>query len=336
MEMKHACKLCSRHFSNGRALGGHMRSHVISAGVGAAASTASVSTSSADEQRPQPQPQPATPAASYILRENPKRSIKLTDPEYFSSSFLAPVDHAESSIVQDQESDIESSPRAGAGGGATARRQRSKRRRRASPPPPLDFEPASSVSDATPEEDVAVSLIMLSRDTWKPKPEPEPTANAEPDNGSNKARTRFECNACKKVFRSFQALGGHRAGFKNGKVRCVGLSVERPSTVRNGFQSDSVINDNVDGPKASLHPCPFCPRVFSSGQALGGHKKSHLKSSHDNGNGNSSDAIVNSVPASSSSSPVIGFIDLNLPAPVDDEFEMSAVYDAEFDQTKMA
>jgi C2H2-type zinc finger len=75
--------------------------------------------------------------------------------------------------------------------------------------------------------------------------------------------------------------------------------------------------------------------VFSSGQALGGHKKSHLKSLHYNGNGNSSDAIVSSVPASSSSSPV-RFIDLNLPAPIDDEFEMSAVYDAEFDQIKMA
>ncbi|XP_078155761.1 zinc finger protein ZAT9-like [Carex rostrata] len=331
MEMKHTCKLCSRHFSNGRALGGHMRSHVISAGGSGVASTASDSASSGDEQKPQP----ATPA-SYVLRENPKRSIKFTDPEYFSSSFLAPVDHGESSIVQDQESDIESSPRAGAGGGATARRVRSKRRRRSSPPsPPIDFEPASSVSDATPEEDVAVSLIMLSRDSWNPKPDPEPTSTPEPDNGSNKARTRFECNMCKKVFRSFQALGGHRAGYKNGKVRCVGLSGEKPSTVINGFESDSLINDNVHGPKASLHPCPFCPKMFSSGQALGGHKKSHMKSSHDNGNVISSDAIVNSVPASSSSSPV-GFIDLNLPAPVEDEFEMSAVYDAEFDQIKMA
>lgn len=306
-----------------------MRSHVISAGGSGVASTASASASSGDEQKPQP----ATPA-SYVLRENPKRSIKFTDPEYFSS-FLAPVDHGESSIVQDQESDIESSPRAGAGGGTTARRVRSKRRRRSSPPPPIDFEPASSVSDATPEEDVAVSLIMLSRDSWKPIPDPEPTYTPEPDNGSNKARTRFECNMCKKVFRSFQALGGHRAGYKNGKVRCVGLSGEKPSTVRNGFESDALINDNVHGPKAGLHPCPFCPKMFSSGQALGGHKKSHMKGSHDNGNGISSDAIFNSVPASSSSSPV-GFLDLNLPAPVDDEFELSAVYDAEFDQIKMA
>jgi C2H2-type zinc finger len=311
-----------------------MRSHVISAGVGGAASATSVSTSSADDQRPQPEAQPATPA-SYVLRENPKRSIKLTDPEYFSSSYLVPVDHGESSIVQDQDSDIESSPRADTRGGAAARRQRSKRQRRASPTPALDFELASSVSDGTPEEDVAASLIMLSRDTWKPKPDTEPISNADPDSGSNKTRTQFECSACKKVFRSFQALGGHRAGFKNGRVRCVGLWSEKPSRVQNGFESDSLIHGNVDGSKTGLHPCPFCPKVFRSGQALGGHKKSHLKSSHDIGNGNSSDAIVNSVPPSSSSSPV-GFIDLNMPAPVDDEFEMSAVYDAEFDQIKMA
>ncbi|KAJ3689862.1 hypothetical protein LUZ61_019026 [Rhynchospora tenuis] len=331
MEMKHTCKLCSRHFSNGRALGGHMRSHVISAGGAVVASTPSVSTSSADEPEPQ-----GTNNASYVLRENPKRSIKLTDPEYFSSSYLAPMDNGESLVVQDQESDIESSPRTGPGGGSTARRQRSKRRRRAPPPPPpLELEPVSSVSDATTEEDVAVSLIMLSRDTWKPKPDPEPTSRPEPDNGSNKTRTRFECNVCKKVFRSFQALGGHRAGFKNGKVRCVGLSGEKQNMAQNGFESDSLINGNVNGLKPGFHPCPFCPKVFSSGQALGGHKKSHLKSLHDNANGDSSDAIVNSsVPGSSSSSPV-GFIDLNLPAPADDEFEMSAVYDAEFDQTKM-
>ncbi|ONK56293.1 uncharacterized protein A4U43_C10F6230 [Asparagus officinalis] len=66
--------------------------------------------------------------------------------------------------------------------------------------------------------------------------------------------------------------------------------------------------------------------VFSSGQALGGHKRSHVASAS---------AATITIAASSSSNliapvaPLIG-LDLNLPAPVEDDAEVSAVSDAEF------
>lgn len=170
MEKKHRyrCKLCFRKFANGRALGGHMRSHMMK----------------------------------------------------FS---------AEDSLPSSSESS-----------------------------------PASSISDTTPEEHVAHCLVMMSRDTWHRRYEEE---------GEEKVivKNKYRCGECKKRFRSYQALGGHRASHKKIKV--------------GGVKS---------------HQCPFCRRIFSSGQALGGHKRSHF------------------IPNSSRISQVLS-LDLNLPAPADDD-----------------
>ncbi|CAN0877237.1 Zinc finger protein ZAT9 [Linum grandiflorum] len=51
-----------------------------------------------------------------------------------------------------------------------------------------------------------------------------------------------------------------------------------------------------------LHQCPYCDRVFSSGQALGGHKRSHFIGE------------TSSIRAPRNCSKDLGIIDLNLPA----------------------
>ncbi|CAN0896446.1 Zinc finger protein ZAT1 [Linum grandiflorum] len=63
--------------------------------------------------------------------------------------------------------------------------------------------------------------------------------------------------------------------------------------------------------KAKTHECPFCAKVFKSGQALGGHKRSHFIGASDHHDGNATVVIKSSASA--------GMIDLNLPAPVDEE-----------------
>ncbi|MFS7897681.1 putative transcription factor C2H2 family [Helianthus anomalus] len=64
----------------------------------------------------------------------------------------------------------------------------------------------------------------------------------------------FHCKTCNKPFRSFQALGGHRASHKRLKL--------------NDFLGQSPL-------KAKTHECSVCGQEFAIGQALGGHMRRH-------------------------------------------------------------
>ncbi|RZC69201.1 hypothetical protein C5167_032306 [Papaver somniferum] len=138
-------------------------------------------------------------------------------------------------------------------------------------------------------------------------------------NNSNKAKGLsskglFECKACKKVFNSHQALGGHRASHKKVKG-CFAAKNEmhqQQQQYQNDDQSilmdeDVITNDEyLVSPKSTMninqsferesyggspspmtskrkskvHECSICHRVFSSGQALGGHKRCHWVTSN--------------------------------------------------------
>ncbi|CAL9101534.1 zinc finger protein ZAT1-like [Musa acuminata AAA Group] len=318
---KHACNLCVRRFSNGRALAGHMRSHVIfAAGPPAPPQLHRDSSASVSSDRPaamqevvdEVEEEEKQVGVSYGLRMNPRKSFRLVDPEFSSSSSFAAVEPAGSGVVvQDLESETES-PRG-------HRRQAKRLRRDAASP--LDPEPASSVSDATPEEDVALCLMMLSRDSWADGVEEEVDPRPRPP--PRRGRSRYQCGACKKVFRSYQALGGHRANHKktNGCVPAVELRT---------CEADSA-DTNLD---VKVHECPFCFRVFSSGQALGGHKRSHFITSPPTVTDNSPTSVpppsMSPVTAATKSAGSIGLIDLNMPAPTDDDVELSAISGMDF------
>ncbi|KAJ4839822.1 hypothetical protein Tsubulata_010036, partial [Turnera subulata] len=380
---RHRCKLCFKTFSNGRALGGHMRSHLLNLPIppkpeeeyppiqlgedtesASSASPSSSSSSSEDEGGGEGEDK----GAYYGLRENPKRSIRLGDPEF---SFA--ID-AGSVVLQDRESETESSK--------NPTRRRSKRTRKflehqyyhhqrrgqeqdnnniiintninnnvikkhsfsklsKTTESWAEPEPVSSISDTTTEEDVAFCLMMLSRDKWKRKEqelyqyEQEEEAEAEKSieettdesdefykscksTTTKSARGKYKCETCNKVFKSYQALGGHRASHKKLKVSA---PIQEPADTNAGT-SGSV-------PEKKIHKCPYCNRIFSSGQALGGHKRSHVTGVA---------AAANTATATTSNSTKFGdnlsLIDLNLPAPVDDDdisqIELSAVSDAEF------
>lgn len=118
----------------------------------------------------------------------------------------------------------------------------------------------------------------------------------------------FECKACKKVFTSHQALGGHRASHK--KVK--GCFAARNDQFDDNINDDDVITHDeffpspkpissyqfnqgpsttapVSAPlvgaarrKSKVHKCTICNRIFTSGQALGGHKRCHWLTSNIN------------------------------------------------------
>ncbi|CAK9188407.1 unnamed protein product [Ilex paraguariensis] len=107
------------------------------------------------------------------------------------------------------------------------------------------------------------------------------------------AKGMFECKACKKVFNSHQALGGHRASHK--KVK--GCFAAKKDHLENSVADEDVITheelfpsksptslqfefgSNAMSPggsrRSEIHECSICHRSFSTGQALGGHKRCH-------------------------------------------------------------
>ncbi|CAA0820597.1 C2H2-type zinc finger family protein [Striga hermonthica] len=90
----------------------------------------------------------------------------------------------------------------------------------------------------------------------------------------------FQCKACKKMFASHQALGGHRASHK--KVEgCFASGPELEEDSGRDEPGPSVLARTTN--KTKVHECSVCFRVFASGQALGGHKRCHwLTSSAEN------------------------------------------------------
>ncbi|XP_077246946.1 C2H2-like zinc finger protein [Tasmannia lanceolata] len=289
---KRTCKLCFRTFSNGRALGGHMRSHLRTLSPSPHTQKTQLENGPSSSQEEEQDQEEEGKAQYYGLRENPKKSIRLVDPEFFS------IDA--NSVVQDRESETESSKN-------PFRRPSKKHRKSAESThqimtktePDTELEPVSSVSDTTPEEDVALCLMMLSRDIWMRESD-DSDELGEFKFITKGRRSKYQCGTCKKVFKSYQALGGHRASHK--KIGCC-------------KNTSSLISKIQEDDEGRIHECPICFRVFSSGQALGGHKRSHV-----------------SVPATvvtSSAKFRDNFIDLNLPAPLEDD-EFSVVSDPEF------
>ncbi|CAL0302926.1 unnamed protein product [Lupinus luteus] len=386
---KHKCKLCRRRFSNGRALGGHMRSHMMnfhlpkkldspSPTIQLSFEAESASSSSSEEADNDISYKPVC----YGLREKPKRSVRLEDPEFSSV------------ILQDSESETESSKNTTWYTRLISKpcNYRSKRTRKVAvfdnwnkrkqvherdammkrmklskdskaESWVADHEPLCSSSDVSTEEDVAFCLMMLSRDKeWKrqkyhdqeqeqeqsindqcyeeedgDEDEDEVERSIEEDSddeseeehiySKNRVRGgRYKCETCNKVFRSYQALGGHRASHKKIKVKI--------STKMNDEQELQNDNGGSSSPQMvvekKIHECPVCFRVFASGQALGGHKRTHVIGL--------APATTTTKQVSSSTKHGNNFIDLNLPAPVDDDqicqIESSAVLDAEFVNTQ--
>nr|BAA21927.1 ZPT3-3 [Petunia x hybrida]BAA96071.1 C2H2 zinc-finger protein ZPT3-3 [Petunia x hybrida] len=280
MEKHKSCKLCFRKFANGRALGGHMRSHMMNLYV---------------------QKQQMTDEMEYSI---PSSS--------WSSGEVAAGDADDSGIVlPDKESETESSRNQ-----APFRKSKRSRKSRIVKVKEysslVDTEPVSSISENSPEEDVAHCLMMLSRDKWIKQEYDDYSDDDEEEEKSEDSgelvkvtnstkikgsRGKYRCETCNKVFRSYQALGGHRASHKKIKV------------------SSSSTNQVENVVEEKIHECPVCFRVFSSGQALGGHKRTHVI-----GAAASVNVPVFEKPEFSRTGGSL--IDLNLPPPMEDDDEI--------------
>ncbi|KAE8657722.1 retinoblastoma-binding protein 5-like [Hibiscus syriacus] len=219
---KHRCKLCLKSFVNGRTLGGHMSSHMLNIPI------------PSKVEEPSQESQAASASASYSLdeeqgkrkgqfyglREYPKTSVLMVDPEFVDAGSV---------VLQDRESETGSSKK------PTRRRSRKildqeeeeeaeeteKLKVNINQPSPgkteswAEPEPVSSISDTTTEEDVAFCLMMLSRDQWKNKVHQDDEEETDESDGyfklskvNNKrtARAKYRYETCNKISCNAQAV----------------------------------------------------------------------------------------------------------------------------------
>lgn len=147
-------------------------------------------------------------------------------------------------------------------------------------------------------------------------------------NSSNK-RGKFACTSCNKIFHSYQALGGHRASHKKLKG-CFASRIESSeNSIETQFSPDPITENKLMKKseyvheaevetvrvckKSKGHECPICFKVFPSGQALGGHKRSHMSG------GSESTRNFQTVVLEEPVQEIRDFLDLNLPAANDEE-----------------
>ncbi|CAI0383253.1 unnamed protein product [Linum tenue] len=332
---KHYCKICKKGFGCGRALGGHMRAHGIGDDT-ANQMEEEDPTSDCEDKLPIGSNNVApTIKRMYELRTNPNR-LKTTracencGKEFFSwKSFLEHENgKCTSNDVDSQEGEEYGPTMRGSSSGGWYKRKRSFRAK-------VEIG-NSNYNTSNEEEDLAKCLMMLSNATTTMENSPlvvepeESCASASKDEdrrnstnfitpdtnityhptivqtvdkakGTTVSKGMFECKACKKVFNSHQALGGHRASHKKVKG-CFAARLDhnnQASIVDDIMVDDDVVTTQHDDTfmkvpsssfqfdhgsqtiaspskrKSKVHECSICHRVFSSGQALGGHKRCH-------------------------------------------------------------
>lgn len=151
---------------------------------------------------------------------------------------------------------------------------------------------------------------------------------------NSQKRNKYECLTCNKVFHSHRALGGHRAShtktngywesmYESGEnsIETDDYNVQTPPEVKliENSSGKSSLNQHFSGnverkpatKKVKEHECPICLRVFRSGQALGGHKRSHFVGGFED----KTMVIRQETPETQ----ITGLFDLNLPAPIEEE-----------------
>ncbi|KAF7154341.1 hypothetical protein RHSIM_Rhsim01G0210500 [Rhododendron simsii] len=194
---------------------------------------------------------------------------------------------------------------------------------------PIPSPTSSGNNSATKEEDedMANCLILLAR------------------GGQKSDSSLYDCKTCNRTFPSFQALGGHRASHKKPKSD---IEVEEeegkeeetkvPKTNKTitsppfPFHSETKKAAPTDHNKSAskAHGCSICGVVFSSGQALGGHMRRHRApppatpqvSTSDKVNSTAESREADDEPPRKFTSTLD--LDLNLPAPFEDDFEFVA------------
>ncbi|KAL7119815.1 hypothetical protein ACP275_02G084900 [Erythranthe tilingii] len=170
------------------------------------------------------------------------------------------------------------------------------------------------VSPVTTTISATASLdVKISKESVPTTPSPPPAV----------PKSYRSCVNCGKGFNSYQALGGHKASCRLKPTTAAANIDINPYTVIPAVAAASTkCNSGINPSGYKLHECETCHKTFTSGQALGGHKRRHYEGVIGGGSKMSRKTSSNGGAATQK---MIRDFDLNLPPPPDDQDLESAL-----------
>ncbi|KAL8060721.1 hypothetical protein ABFX02_02G043500 [Erythranthe guttata] len=134
--------------------------------------------------------------------------------------------------------------------------------------------PVSPITTTTTTTAAAASH-STGESTHKGNPDvvPEIAAAASPAAVANP----YKCSVCDKAFASYQALGGHKASHRAKPPTAAAISSDDRSPYTAIPAAAASNPTSALNPSGRLHECTICHKSFTSGQALGGHKRKHYE-----------------------------------------------------------
>ncbi|PRQ34940.1 putative transcription factor C2H2 family [Rosa chinensis] len=143
------------------------------------------------------------------------------------------------------------------------------------------------LSDSENSESIVLANMMRRKKRRKMKLEDlEGAVVAQDHQHQSHHHKVYPCSLCNKSFQSHQALGGHMSShnkFKNNIQYPVEHDHHQSGSddTNNGNANLTNAATQVDHDQAESHQCRFCNRTFPTGQALGGHMRSHWTGPND-------------------------------------------------------
>ncbi|XP_006394501.2 zinc finger protein ZAT1 [Eutrema salsugineum] len=267
------CQVCKISFPNGRALGGHMRSHTqkLSASNAESATGSTIPSQQTSNKlgakfrRPLETVLMRSVHTSTEVGACPKPDLKTEEggQRQITGKRKVVVDLEDSSESDSCLTDEE-------GALCLVAMSEGKRPENCQKPKAIDRRLVSTQKGKEKYEHVANLLTSNVGTIAEDHDDDDDDDGGDVDDGDEtykvetekKCKKKYKCDTCGKVLRSYQALGGHRTSHRNKRLKLC----EK--------------NDQAVKPENGLvvrrhYKCDICDRVFESGQALGGHKKVH-------------------------------------------------------------
>nr|XP_012575386.1 zinc finger protein ZAT4 [Cicer arietinum] len=249
------CGICGKFFSSGKAIGGHMKSHLVILPIPPKPETMNQALdNSADLTQPPIQPTSSLTSLPEKKQTHDFRSMKRN---FFTFS-----------ANSNRENEFVFIPKI-----PTRKRSKYCSKLNAVDNTKTQLEQTKSILDPVALVIAEILSTIKSKERNKQIINETNKMKAKDSAGSNDdslvqahSRARFICDMCGKMFGSYQALGGHKANHKKTK---------NPSQ-EGGYSDDEKSDNNGDFTDQKLFQCPYCYRAFKSAKAVGGHKKVHF------------------------------------------------------------